>query len=140
MLTTPTDLALWETLLWATTDADGEPLDRHYNIGRFGSVDIDPDALRQLSRQFYWWSDQAAEIMIRHGFGDLCLEDLLGSDRVEHTYVLVRDGHGVGMADGWTACSRQWFCCRELEKLARAQGEIGAYVGDGGQIYCSWSI
>ena len=140
MLTTPADLALWETLLWATTDDNGEPLEKRHSIGRFGSGSIDPDAMLQLNRQFYWWSDQACDVMVRHGFGDLSLEDLLGADRVEHCYVLVRDGHGVGMADNWTAGSEQWFCCRELEKLAKSQGEIGAYVGEDNRIYCSWSI
>ena len=131
----PTDIALWETLLWASLDDDGEPLEQRYSVGRFGSVGVDSAAIAKLSEEFWAWDAQACELMVDRGYGDLSLEDLVGEGRAEHCYVLVREGHGVGTADSWTAGSEQWFLCRELEKLARAQGEINAYVGDDGRVY-----
>ena len=124
------DAALWETILWASTDDSGEPLERDHDMSAAWREDM-----QALSEQFYSWSDAAAGVMIAHGFGELCLEDLLGADRVEHTYVLARDGHGVSMTDRWLSDSSEYACCAELERLAVAQGEIGAYVGDGGRIY-----
>ena len=91
--------------------------------------------MEALSAQHYAWRDSADDVLIAHGFSELYLEDLLGADRVEHTYVLARDGHGVSMADRWLSDSPEYACCAELERLAVAQGEIGAYVGDDGRIY-----
>lgn len=124
------DAALWETILWATTDADGEPLDANHDQSAAWREDME-----QLSEQFYSWKDAADGVMIAHGFGDWCLEQLLGSDRVEHGYVLARDEHGVSMADRWQPGSPEATCCLELEQLASEQGPIGAYVGDNGRIY-----
>jgi hypothetical protein len=126
------DAALWETILWATSDDNGEPLERNHDMSAAFREDM-----QTLSDQFYSWSDQADGVMIAHGFGELCLADLLGDDRVEHCYVLARDGHGVSMADRWRSDSPEAACCLELERLAQAQGEIGAYVGDDGRIYLS---
>ena len=124
------DAALWETILWATTDWDGEPLDANHDLSAAWREDM-----QQLSEQFYSWKDSADGVMIAHGFGDLCLEELLGPNRVEHCYALVRDEHGVGMTDRWLSDSPEYACCLELERLAVEQGPIGAYVGDGGRIY-----
>lgn len=124
------DAALWETILWATSGDNGEPLERDHDMSAAWREDM-----QALSEQFYSWRDSADGVMIAHGFGEFCLEDLLGADRVEHTYVLARDGHGVSMADRWLSDSPEAACCLELERLAEAQGEIGAYVGDGGRIY-----
>lgn len=126
------DAALWSTILWATTDDSGEPLERNHDMTAAWREDME-----SLSDQFYSWRDRADSVMIRHGFGEQCLEDLLGDDRVEHCYILARDGHGVGMADRWQSDSPEAACCCELESLAREQGEIGAYVGDDGRIYLS---
>lgn len=124
------DAALWQTILWATSDDNGEPLERDHDMSAAWREDM-----QALSEQFYDWTDSAAEVMVAHGFDELCLEDLLGAERVEHFYVLARDGHSVSMADRWLSDSPEATCCLELERLAVAQGEIGAYVGDGGRIY-----
>ncbi len=123
------DAALWETILWASIDSDGEPLERNHDLTAAWREDMEA-----LSQQFYSWSDAADAVLIEHGLGELALEDLLGADRVEHCYVLVRDGHGVGMADRWQDGPER-NCCEAIEALARQQGEIGAYVGDDGRIY-----
>jgi len=129
-----TDQQLWQTLLWATYDDNGEPLDKNYD---FDSVD--PDNAAALNAAYWQWRDAADAVMIRHGIGVHRLEYLLGADRVEHCYVLARDGHGVAMTDHWLY-GAEWNCCQELDSLASAQGPIGAYVGDDSRIYCSWSF
>ena len=75
--------------------------------------------------------------MIEGGCGHLSLDELLG-DKAEHLYVLVRDGHGVSMTDGWNT-GKERRCCEKLERLAQHQGPIGAYAGDDGRVYLSWS-
>jgi hypothetical protein len=129
------DAALWQTILWAGTDDNGEPLERNYDMSAAWREDME-----KLSWEFYAWRDLADDLLIARGFGHLCLQDLLGDDRVEHCYVLVRDGHGVGMADNWKADSPEAAVCRELDRLAQAQGPIGALVGDDDRLYLSWSI
>lgn len=126
------DAALWETLLWATSDDNGDSLDRHHDMTAAWREDME-----QLSEQFYSWSDQATEVMVAHGCGHLSLDEILG-DRAEHLYVLARDGHGVSMTDGWSK-GKERRCCEQLERLAQQQGPIGAYVGDDGRVYLSWS-
>jgi hypothetical protein len=123
------DAELWQTILWATTDSDGEPLERHHDISAAWREDMEA-----LNAQFYSWRDLADEVMISHGLGELALEDLLGADRVERSYILARDGHDVSMADRWNDGAER-DCCLALESLAVQQGKLGAYVGDDGRIY-----
>lgn len=127
------DAALWETLLWATRDDNGEPLERNHDMTAAWREDME-----KLSEQFYSWSDQAEAAMVAGGCGHLSLDEILG-DRAEHIYVLVRDGHGVNMTDGWNT-GKERRCCEQLERLAQRQGPIGAYAGDDGRVYLSWSI
>lgn len=130
-----TDSALWGTLLWATTDpdTDGEYLDASYDLS-----DVDLGDAARLNKQFWQWRDSADDLLIHYGFGDKHLEDLLGVDRVEHCYALVRDGHGVNMTDRWQPDTEEWRVCRDIQHLAALQGPIGAYPDDGGRIYCTW--
>ena len=128
------DAALWQTILWAGIDDNDDPLERHYDMTSAWREDM-----QRLSEEFYSWRDAADAVLISHGFGEQTLEDLLGDDRVEHSYVLVRDEHGVGMVDRWLADSPEAACCRQLQALAQAQGPIGAVPGDDGRLYLSWS-
>jgi len=128
------DAALWQTILWAGIDDNGEPLERNYDMSAAWREDME-----RLSWEFYAWRDAADEVLLGSDLGDLCLQDLLGVDRVEHCYVLARDGHGVSMADRWQADSPEAACCRWLERLAKAQGPIGAMTGDDGRLYLTWS-
>jgi hypothetical protein len=127
------DAALWQTILWSTTDDTGEPLERKHDMGAAWREDMEA-----LSEQFYSWRDAADTVLLEHGFGELTLEDLLGADRVERVYVLVRDGRGVSMTDRWHPGPER-DCCAALERLAHEQGPIGAYVGDDGRLYLSRS-
>ena len=128
------DAALWETILWAGVDDNGDPLERSYDMSAAWREDME-----RLSQEFYDWKDKADDVMIANGCGHLTLEELLGGDRVEHVYVLVRDGHGVSMTDDWIQ-GKERRCCAALERLAQAQGPIGAYPGDDGRIYLSFSV
>lgn len=122
---------MWETILWASTDDKGEPLERNHDMSAAWREDM-----QRLSEDFYSWSDQAETVMIEGGCGHLSLDELLG-DKAEHLYVLVRDRHGVSMTDGWNQ-GKERRCCEKLERLAQAQGGIGAYVGDDGRVYLSF--
>ena len=126
------DAALWQTILWASADDQGQPLDANHDMSAAWREDME-----KLSEQFYSWSDQAEAVMIEGGCGHLSLDELLG-DKAEHLYALVRDGHGVSMSDGWNP-GKEYRCCQKLEALAQRQGPIGAQVGDDGRVYLTWS-
>lgn len=128
---TSTDRELWSTLLWCSTD-DDDPMDSNYSID-----DVCPDDAAKLNEQYWQWRESADQIMIEHGLGELSLDDLMPG-RVEHCYVLAREGHGVSMADDWLP-SPEHACCKVLDRAARQQGPIGPYVGDSGKIYLLWS-
>ena len=132
---TTTDCELLETLLWASTDGEGIPLDREHDI-----ADVNPDDVERLNGEYYQWRDLADEVLIKHGRGDTCLEDLW-STRVEHLYVLVRDGHGVDFTDDWITGSTTWKIAKELSRLARCQGPIGAMAETTGRnVWMTWTI
>jgi len=123
------DSALATTLLWCSTDENGEPLERNHDHSALWAEDR-----AKLKEQFYLWNEAANDSMIAHGLGHLSLEGLLG-DRTEHLYILAREGHGVSMTDDWQPTTREHKCCAHLQRLAKAQGEINPYVGDDGRIY-----
>lgn len=129
----PHSTDLWATLLWATSDDDGQPLEQTYDL-----ANVDPADAEKLLAQFYAWADKADDVLVAHGLGHLSTGELLGH-KEEHLYALVRDGHGVSMTDDWRPGCPEYKAADVLQRLARAQGPIGAYVADG-VIYCSWSI
>lgn len=128
----PHSTELWATLLWATSDDDGQPLERTY-----GMANLDPADAEKLLGQFYAWAHKADDVLIAHGLGHLSTGELLGY-KEEHVYALVRDGHGVSMTDDWRPGCPEYKAADVLQRLARGQGPIGAYAADG-TIYCSWS-
>lgn len=129
----PHSIELWATLLWATSGDDGKPLEQTCDL-----ANVDPDDAEKLLAQFYAWANKADDVLMAHGLGHLSTGELLGH-KEEHLYALVRDGHGVSMTDDWRSGCREYRAADVLQRLARAQGPIGAYVSDG-VIYCSWSI
>lgn len=126
------DAALWQTILWAGLDENGEPLEKNHDMSSPWREDME-----KLQDQFYAWSDQADDILIAGGCGHLSLDEILG-DKAEHLYALVRDGHGVGMTDDWHPSRKEYRCCEALERAAKDQGPIGAYVGDDGRVYLAF--
>ena len=121
------DAALANTILRASTDVYGQPLEQRYDHSHFYVEDR-----KRLQDEFYIWLDQADDVLISHGLGHLSVDELLG-DKAEHTYVLVRDGHGVAMTDDWRPTTREHKAAAVLQRLAQAQGPIGA-LADGERI------
>ena len=99
------------TLLWSTTDGDGNPLDDNkdwidvsYSLRKSSTEDLNKFEARAKS--------EAAEE----------LEDYLQAfpDTVEHDFCLTRNGHGAGF----------WSCGNfpGLTKIAESFGEVNAYI------------
>ncbi len=105
--------AYFEAALWASTDMDGEPLDRQY-----GLEDFAPETkkrLREIAKDFYEQN-----------------EDLIYDDptRAGHDLWLTQNHHGAGFWDGdWEEDGE------ELTANAHAQGSVDLYVGDDDRIY-----
>lgn len=131
---TPTDLELWQSVLWASTDCDGQPLDREHSVN-----DVSRDDAERLNSEFWQFSDRSDAVLIKHGRGDACLEDLWPT-RVEHLFVLVRDGHGVSFTDDWIPGSVTHKIAVELDRIARSYPPIGATAeSNGRRVFCDWS-
>ena len=133
---TRTDYELWEAILWSTSDGSndqgGDPLDKNYSI-----LDVFPGDLARLNDQYWQFVDQLSD-QWPESLNDLSDNELCS--HFEQTYILVRDGHGVSFADGWLSDSPEHRLAQVADKLARAQGEIGAYACDDGKVYCYWSL
>ena len=131
---TDTDFELWQTVLWSSLDSDGQPLDKEHSID-----DVEPCDVSRLNNEFWIWRDLADQAMIDNGHFhvDTCLEDLWPT-RVEHLYVLCRDGHGCDFTDDWITDSNSWKIGKTIGELARKTGPIGADVADNGKVFCQW--
>ena len=129
---TKTDFELWQTVLWSSIDSDGQPLDKNHSI-----VDVEPCDVSRLNDEFWLWRDLADQAMIDNGRGNACLEDLWPT-RVEHLYVLCRDGHGSDFTDDWITDSNSWKIGKAIGELARKTGPIGADIADNGKVFCQW--
>lgn len=130
---TATDHELWRSALWSSSDADGQPLDAEHSIH-----DVDADDILKLNADYWQFRDRADEVLIKYGRGDTCLEDLWPT-RVEHLFVLVRDGHGVSFTDDWIPGSCTHNIAAELNRIAKSYGPIGAMTSNKGRrISCYW--
>ena len=131
---TQTTHELWRSALWCSLDDAGQPLDAEHTIH-----DVDPDDVFRLEADFWQFSDRADAVLLKHGRGDACLEDLWPT-KVEHLFVLVREGHGVSFTDDWLPDSPTYKIAQELDRMARQYPPVGAYVDDTGrQVHCYWS-
>lgn len=128
-----TDRNLWATLLWATSDPDREGycLDEHYTLH-----DVDPASAAKLNAEYWAWHEKLDDVLISHGLEHLSPSEIAGTDRLEHVYVLVREGHGVAFTDDWHHGSREYKAAKVMGNLAAAQGPIDAYPGDDGLLHC----
>jgi hypothetical protein len=104
----------FEAALWASTDDDGEPLDRNYDV-----EDFTRDALTTLLDavvRFYAMPGVSAAITSG-----------LGPDRAGHDFWLTREGHGAGFWDGdWPEPA-----ATILTDAARKIGPADLYVYNG---------
>jgi hypothetical protein len=112
---------LIQTLLWSSTDDDGNPLDS-------GNHEASQQLRDNLEADYQQFIDSLPEGFNAEdhftGSGDI-------TEQLAHDYIMTRNHHGAGFWDG------DWG--REtgdlLTKLAQGKPEIEAYVGDDGLIY-----
>lgn len=123
-----------ECAIWSSTDDDGEPLDRDYDLRSIAEDTL--TTMMEDCRDF-----QAS-------FGDYILEDL---SRAGHDFWLTRNGHGAGFWDGdwdgpypnasesptWTTkyVPRYATVGDFLTAMSKPYGEFNLYVGDDGLIH-----
>jgi hypothetical protein len=112
-----------ESLLWASTDDNGAPLDSNY-----GPEDISPEALADIARECAaFQSENAADIET----GPCRAGRSSGPVAAGHDFFLTRNGHGAGFWDGdWPGGAGE-----RLTAAAKAAGSSEPYVGDDGRIY-----
>ena len=130
---TRTDIELWTSVFWCSTDSEGNPLDSEHSI-----QDVEPSDLARVNADYWQFRDRADAVLIKHGRGDASLDDLWPT-RVEHLFVLVREGHDVSFADDWISGSRTHTIALELDRIAGSYPPIGAYAETTGRtVYCSF--
>ena len=109
---TETTRQLWGTALWCSLDSEGQPLEVEFDI-----YDLDPDDVFRLEADYWQFRDRADAVLLKHGRGDACLEDFWPT-RVEHLFVLTRDGHGCGFTDDYLTGSKTHAIAQDLERIA----------------------
>jgi hypothetical protein len=101
-----------DTALWASTDDDGQPLDRNYGIRHFSK-----EAIASSEKDLSSFMEEAAPF-------------LEGVDNIGHDFWLTRNGHGAGFWDrGYGEAGKK------LTDIAHSYGEVNLYVGDDDLIY-----
>lgn len=121
-----------EAAFWASTDDQGEPLDRKYT-----SADLAPETIARMTADCEKFQTEDSEL----------LEDWpQRSDYAGHDFWLTRNGHGAGFWDRYMESESfpkfHTYDKGKLkvlgEKLAEAShkfGDFDLYVGDDGRIY-----
>lgn len=107
------------TLLWSSTDDEGEPLDKHYE-----PKDICPEDIQKMRNEcdrFSQENSQALEFLINNGHT---------MERIMHDFWLTRNRHGCGFWDGDYPVFGT-----ELTEASHKFGELSPYIGDDGIIY-----
>jgi hypothetical protein len=103
--------------LWASTDDNGEPLDRNYHTG-----DIDASSRNKAINDI---ENFIAVVDRKIGINNIQLNSKFGTD-----FWLTRNRHGAGFWDGGYGTYG-----KILTDLAQKFSEINAYVGDDFNIY-----
>ena len=110
-----------ETALWASTDDDGEPLDKRFSVDDLE----EEDWLHVVS--------QCADFLTRPEVQECMKASTWYSDEYKqagHDFFLTRNGHGAGFRDG------QWGeFGDDLARAAIGQGESNVFVSECGS-YC----
>lgn len=104
-----------ETALWASTDPEGNPLDRDYSI-----EDFSDEALLQAI--------QESNNFIQENLKDL---EMVGDEGAHgHDFFLTRNGHGAGFWDrGYGPVGKR------LTSASKRYGTADVYVGDDRQLH-----
>jgi hypothetical protein len=113
--------------LWATTDEDGEPLDRHYGPNDLSSVT--KTSMEAEARCFF----EANRELIEAGFDGLGAQGPFSKfARAGHDLWLTRSRSGAGYWDGdWPEPAAAL-----LTEASHRLGELCLYVGDDGRVHC----
>ncbi len=102
--------------LWASTDEDGEALDKKYSL-----LDIAPVALEEIEKDCCDFVESQWEKIQN-----------LNPEQCGHDFFLTRNGHGVGFWDRGLGKLGD-----ELTEWAHSYGSMDLYVGDDNKVYCS---
>jgi len=106
--------AYLEAALWSSTDDNGDPMDRNYDIS-----DIDKKSIKNSDRDLDKFVDKAGDLL-----------DEMDSEQIGHDFWLTRNGHGAGFWDRSLGDVGD-----KLTKIADKFGEVNLYVGDDGKVY-----
>jgi hypothetical protein len=108
-----------ECALWASTDAEGEPMDTRYTRD-----DIAPEALASMREDVENFCDDALDTDATQGVSEI------PDSQIGHDFWLTRNGHGAGFWDRGLGKLGD-----DLTALCRPYGESDLYVGDDGKVY-----
>jgi len=107
-----------ETALWASTDEDGEPLNKRFNAGHF------------TDRSWLAIVSQCADFLTIPTVRDCMMQEPWGESEYKqagHDFFLSRNGHGAGFRDG------QWGKFgTDLARAAIGQGESTVFASECG--------
>lgn len=121
------------TALWSTNDESdpetgGEPLDSNYT-----AEDIAPNSVAKMTADCEkFQTDNADTLAAAIATGEVrCGPDFDAIGHAGHDFWLTRNGHGAGFWDGdWPEPH-----ATQLDRAAKAFGDVTLYVGDDGLIY-----
>lgn len=101
--------------LWSSTDDEGEPLDKNFEL-----CDLAPETIER--------AESDCSTFLAANFADIPVEQY---QQAGHDFWLTRNRHGAGFWDG------DWpdEAGRRLSEASYAFGEIDLYVGDDGLLY-----
>lgn len=118
--------AYLNTALWSSTDEQGEPLDKNYDIS-----DLAPEALDAAIKDATTFQSRNTIDLVKAS--KLAKPSEYSSAAQHgHDFWLTRNGHGAGFWDrGYGAVGDR------LSKAAKAYGSKDIYVGDDGLLYFS---
>jgi hypothetical protein len=120
--------AYLEAMLWSSSDDDGAPMDRNYDIS-----DIDDDSMKCIIKDCEKFLDATSgkRGSIIRGHRSSHYSDDDDDELAGHDFWLTRSGHGAGFWDGdWPR-----HVGRFLTKLSTSYPEQYPYVGDDGKIH-----
>lgn len=124
------------TALWSSTDDDGEPMDRDYDINNLAvdtlaTMQADLDKFFDLLESIPYDNEQSL-LDIALEYADTVCKDYDAYGRIVHDFWLTRNGHGAGFWDGDYGDD----VGEKLTAIAKSFEECDLYVGDDGLIYC----
>ena len=114
------------TLLWSSSDDEGEPLDREYSIS---DIDDPDNAIDRVLCQFKSMVEEDPILISLENIIELTGND---SDRIAHDLCLTINHHGAGFWDGDYSPDRigSGFIGDRLTEISHSFTEIGLYANN----------